>query len=543
MVECVPAKFARFAMRLTGLFYLAVAFLLPETGSAQTAHNNEIDYTNASLRTGIGYDAVSGQARGECVNVAGVAPFSGLETLFEIKQVEHTETLARELNLSASAGLSFQLGGGSLKGQFAQSQSITTYSTFVLVKTVVRAPVMNAHGLTYNEGFSKLLKTPDGQNLFRASCGDYFISGYVSGGEFYGVIQIESTDQDSKQSLEASLNISYGVFDSAATFGQRLQTIIKDRQVKIRAYQGGGVPKVLTPTPDGLIKLATELPTTFVDDKGKYNGLGIVYALLIVPYSNLPPPDGAVVAPLVASNQVAVLDRLNRFALAFDQQINDINYIFAYPERFLTPDLKALSVARNQIIEMKNKVIAKAGACFNDSMNCTDDPTISFVEITLPKMKGASTCQNPIYYSKTDPKCGILFNEGTGSECGQICAIKADPRCGVKQWNSGSGSACPAIYRNAVSSACPVDHVDCRKLIDLPIAPDVCSRVYSSCRNPANGIEGYETCENPAFGIREYASCQVCEGFKTCRHPDFGIVQILSCRLPEFGLEACADPH
>src|ERR1700730_15093779 len=120
MVQSISAKFARFAMNLTGLFCLAAVFLLPEIGSAQTATHNEIDYTNASLRVGIGYDAVSGEARGECLSFAAVDPFSGLETLFAIKQIEHTETFARELNLSASAGLRFQLGGGSLKAQFAQ---------------------------------------------------------------------------------------------------------------------------------------------------------------------------------------------------------------------------------------------------------------------------------------------------------------------------------------------------------------------------------------------------------------------------------------
>ena len=512
---------------------------------ALSPSGNEIDYSNASLRLGKGYDAVSGADKGECVSFSGIEPFSGLETLLEIKQIEHTDTLSQEMSLSASAALKFEVGSGSSKAEFVQSQSVTSYSTFVLVKAIVRAPVQNAVHLDYAPGFSRLLKNANGQNQFRSSCGDYFVGGYISGGEFFGVIQIESTDQVSKQSLEDSLKASYGVFNSALEFKQKLERVVKDREVRIRAYQGGGNPKILIPTADGLIKVATEFPTAFVDYEGKYNGRGVVYRLLLQPYSNLPLPEGAIVAPIVATNQVQVLDRLSQFASAFNQQINDINYILGYPERFVDPDPKALTTARNKIIEMKNTVIAKAQACFSDSMSCTDDPTISFLPVKFPEMKGGTTCKNPIYNEKTDPKCGMVFKEGTGSECGQKCTSKSDPRCGIARWNSGSSPVCPPIYQLAANGACGAGHQEC-SLGPCPHPnhgnPCVsCRLVYPSCRAPGNGIEGYETCENPAFGIREYASCQVCDGFQTCKHPNFGIDHILSCRLPEFGMELCAD--
>lgn len=518
---------------------------------------------DSGMTIGFGYDAIKDEAKGECVNFSGKEEVNGFQSSIEINQIENSSNLFKEMNLSSSASAKFAVGAGaSLKASFAFSREINSYSTFVLVKSVVRTPVVVARDVSIKSAYDKYFGVAGGATKFREKCGDYYVSGYSAGGEFYGVIQIESNSNEEKNNLETSLKGGYGSFSGEAELKSKISTVLKNKNVNIRVYSGGGIPQILKADVDGLIDMASKFPTKFLDSGGKYNGTGVINSILLKPYYELPSSYDITNGSVDIQNQIRIVDRYTDLLMNYEKYINDVNYILKYPAKFKGPQIKELVEFKGRVIDKKNKVIENIRNCYRGVDGCKDDQDLNYFTEILPGLISANDCKKPIYNEKSDPLCGIIFNSGTGSECGQLCGVQNDVRCGIAKYNTGTGSVCGVVWREAQTKSCgetqSPKEVSCREhesgchCYDVggePVGkwgktPIKCKKMlyfYKSCRHPDHGLEGYGTCENPVFGVKEYNKCQICDGFATCRHPNFGIEKINTCRLPQFGLERCAD--
>src|SRR4051812_42786409 len=128
----------------------------------------------AGMDYGVGYDAVAGTVRGDCVirsNPEAPSGASGQEIVFSLRQVENTQEFLEVLQVSASGSMRAALGRGSFKAKFASEQRINAYSIYLLVAVRVTNPARRMRDIHLTENARSLLAT-QGPEAFRNRCGD-----------------------------------------------------------------------------------------------------------------------------------------------------------------------------------------------------------------------------------------------------------------------------------------------------------------------------------------------------------------------------------
>ena len=99
---------------------------------------------------------------------------------------------------------------------YAQSCHFHSSSVFLMVSinvlqafSSIRAPVIDpAAGALLGQGDS---------TRFQDQFGDMFVRGLVTGGQFFGVIEVSSSSQTDQESLSVSLSGSYGLFNASGS--------------------------------------------------------------------------------------------------------------------------------------------------------------------------------------------------------------------------------------------------------------------------------------------------------------------------------------
>jgi hypothetical protein len=178
-----------------------------------------------------------------------------------------------------------------------------------LLYVLVRVTVTNKQTLL-DLTQSKL--KPEAEKLFASNpqefikqYGDSFVYGLVTGGEFIGVLEIESSSSSEFREIKTSLSgkASFGLFsgNAKASFEQSMQKITSNYQMRATVFRQGGVGGLQAMTPDNLIKTALDFPDTVQGSNA------VAYTALVIPYNHIPHP---VTSALDVSNQTTVLEQI-----------------------------------------------------------------------------------------------------------------------------------------------------------------------------------------------------------------------------------------
>jgi hypothetical protein len=153
-------------------------------------------HPNAAL--GLGYDTVRTEVRGECVE-GEEAPSDSLgeNQLFSLLEVENSKTLQDLLKVSASASLAGSIGGLQGKASLIQSVQVNSYSIYLLASVLVEQPPKRLSKAKLSTNASLLLSSK-GPSEFRVRCGDEYISGWVTGGEYHAIIEIDTESTEDR---------------------------------------------------------------------------------------------------------------------------------------------------------------------------------------------------------------------------------------------------------------------------------------------------------------------------------------------------------
>lgn len=126
----------------------------------------------------------------------------------QVTFVADSSELAEKLNVSGSANISGRYGFGAVKvdakAEFAKNHKESRNSMYLLVKTHIQ----NGSIVRVSQPRIKdevMTDKPEYEE-FRQRCGDRFVSGVIVGGEFIGVIEFSSDNEDTRESLKASLS-------------------------------------------------------------------------------------------------------------------------------------------------------------------------------------------------------------------------------------------------------------------------------------------------------------------------------------------------
>lgn len=299
---------------------------------------------------------------------------SGQEVVFSLIQIEDSLSLNQHLQISASASLKADIFGASGKANFSKSVKVNDYSMYALASVFVRNNAYRIRNVKLKPEVYELYAKD--KERFHNRCGNTFVSGYITGGEFFSIIEIKTNSQAEKRSISTELTGSYGIFSGSAAFKQKLEQIAKKNRIHVYVMHTGGTGEIINITPDTMITQATNFPKTVESDKAR------PVLATIQSYETLKLPAG--ITPLDRSTQQEVILELARLNSYAQKQLANIEYILFQPNEFKNPNVQSLNQTANLTRELLNKVRRIARACYNDIDACVLPTSLKLSSVNLP---------------------------------------------------------------------------------------------------------------------------------------------------------------
>lgn len=326
---------------------------------------------------GKGVDSIAEIAKGQAVEItqAGRIQGGGGQSIqFRLDIVESQQHFQKALGVSASASLRFGLPsvmGGQInaKYEFAEECSYNEYNLNILVRVRVSNPVLMLRNPKLTNEAADLYSRDI--LAFQNKYGDSFISGLHTGGEFFGLLIIETKDSESKEKIYANLQAegAYGAWGGA--FGTKYQSeelkkvTSKNTQAFVLMTGGSGRIEI---DPNSLISKAQDFPNLV---NAAPDGNGWPYFVDLMEYNLIDLPQSANVIDIEKQRELLTLLGLKRTEAL--TKLKKCQYIKLHPDEFIdlsSEVINRLDEAERQLSDVLEAIYRQASSCFNDYRSC-----------------------------------------------------------------------------------------------------------------------------------------------------------------------------
>lgn len=352
----------------------------------------QISYANG-MNLGLGYNSGSHDLHPspalEPVDIFRDVPGAdGQEVLFKVELVSSTESIMEKLNVSASASLKYGMtGSGSATASFASQFQQNSYTIYIIVHVIVtnKQKLLDLSQISFKPSAVKLYR--EAPNEFLKQYGDSFIYGLITGGEFMGVLEIETTTASELKEIKAKLSGegSSGMWSGSASgsFEKAMEKVISSYHMKATVFRQGGVGKLNVIKADQLVQGALDFPSVVAAENA------FPRSVLIIPYNHIPIPnleeDGVLTLASMQSERLQELGKLHHKAIRFQ---NDMIYALENAEKF--PDIKIDKIKErmNKVNDVIKIIEKSALCCFNDFNKCSEvtiDPAVLINDDIIPE--------------------------------------------------------------------------------------------------------------------------------------------------------------
>ncbi|HFK1685149.1 TPA: hypothetical protein ACGXND_005116 [Bacillus tropicus] len=314
----------------------------------------EIEYQNG-MNLGLGYNSFTGlplpsSALDDINQIRSVVNATGQKVTFHIDLIKNKLLMLEQLNISASTSFSFGQSSGSAKVRFAQSFKQNSYTIYVLVRVHVQneQTLLDLTKVKFNANVAlQYLTNP---KMFYRQYGTGFIYGILSGGDYIGVLEIESKSVEQYRQIKANLSGKglFGVMSGGASFEQVLKEITSSYNVKATVERDGGEGEIGNIQPEQLIKDALNFPSKVL------KGQAVPFSVLYVPYEQIPHPERELPKP----DYTDCLEVLGKEYSKFQIFTNDLLYAIENKEMFPGIDINDME-SRLDAIQVEMERIEK----------------------------------------------------------------------------------------------------------------------------------------------------------------------------------------
>jgi hypothetical protein len=329
----------------------------------------EIPYQNG-MNLGLGYNSLksSGLVSSALDNVnllRSVVQSKGQKVSFSVEMLSNSLSLTEQLGVSASASISGLAGSGSAKMSLIKSLKQNSYSVYVLVKVHVQNEqiLLDLTQIKMSDK-AQLLYATDAHDFFD-QYGTHFIYGIISGGEFYGILEIESKSAEEYRSIKAELSGKgmIGVINASAStsFEEALNKLTSSYKIKATVIRDGGEGALQPISPDSLIKEAVNFPASVLNDKA------VPFSVLVIPYTEIPHPD---VDEVPIAERQDCLNKIARIYERFMRIKNDLQYALDNPELFPGLDITKIQEQIEKVSDQLDKLQVQATKSLTDHSVC-----------------------------------------------------------------------------------------------------------------------------------------------------------------------------
>jgi hypothetical protein len=195
---------------------------------------------------------------------------------YTLQEVDTTQDLYSALNVSGSLSVMGAVNSASAKMSYAQSTTIDTSKVYIFVDAT-------AAGLTEQISNAQLSSAAAALSAsdFYALYGDRYAAQIVTGAEFFGMIEVSTTSEEDKRTLQASLQLTYGPATLTGSTEQDLMTKLTGHQVKVTANAVGATVPPIGDTVESFLSAASNFLKAYATDGGantSTQALNIIYA-------------------------------------------------------------------------------------------------------------------------------------------------------------------------------------------------------------------------------------------------------------------------
>ncbi len=359
------------------------------------SYSAEVPYAHG-MDFATGVDTASGSARNTAATgtPTAVAGGGGSVISYQMTEVSSVEDLMTSLNVSASASGGLGLFSASLRMDYAQSCKLHTSSVFLLVSVRVTEAFQSIRDPGITPAAADLV-AKGRLDRFHEQFGDAFVRGILLGGQFFGVVEVETRDTEDKRSVSGSLSASYAAFSASGSFDSKFSDTVSTHRTKVTCHIEGGQDLELPTHIDDMTARAVNFPHEVA-------GHAIPYVALLNDYGVLPLPEAPTFADL--QQQKDVLAQCSILRNQRWQWLNDIDYIIDKPEEFVDVDSFPLGTMRDDISADLRTIATAASRALDDPRAARLPETL---RITLPRMparqltRGAELCPVPNLVGQT----------------------------------------------------------------------------------------------------------------------------------------------
>lgn len=313
----------------------------------------------------------------------------GQVSMLTMQTISSTSELASSLNVSASAALTTIRGGGSAEAKFIQQRQINSYYTYSLVKVYVENPPQLIRDVSLKELAIKKLEE-GGWDEFSQVYGTHYVEGYITGGTYYALIEVQTTNAEEKREISAKLSGKYsGVgfkVDGSGEAQSKLREATENRTTNVYVFQSGGIGDVLEITMEEMIEQALKFPKLV--EKAPVPIRAIINDYKSI--QNIPS------IPLTPSKQRHVLEELGSLYMKLRDYKAKLEFVRDNIESFdeyrclsqskKKLEAKSLEKHLNKISDTMQLIASSADECVYDSRVCQSFiPDKDLFEFILPE--------------------------------------------------------------------------------------------------------------------------------------------------------------
>lgn len=367
--------------------------------------------------------------------VSQVAGASGGSGSFQMTEIRTTEELESHLGISADVSGGVGLFSASDRFNFVKDCKVQSTSITLLLHCTRQFGFQQIDEPALSPSAAELV-SQGRVDLFADRFGDCFVVGLRTGGQFFGVIRIDTKNDESRQTVSNSLSGSYGPFSGDVKTD--VENAMKSTQshAEVYVYYEGGDVKTKPQTPEELFAAADEWSNTIANQAKPYSALLLPYVI-----ANGPQPPNAE----DLQHQHDILVRCAKLRSQTMDRLNFIDYVIdpSHSGEFVVPqglNLSNIMAGLSQDLD----VIAEAASFAIDNPKEALEPeqyaqkngitkdgvlyTLTLLPSPLPQHNGADNVTVPD------------FRKATNS--GEAEKLAADNRLTL-HWNEDSAVAAP----------------------------------------------------------------------------------------------------
>lgn len=211
-------------------------------------------------------------------------------TQLGLQGIESSLNLTKLLSVEASASFLGGLFGASAEVKISQNQDINSYYTYSLVQVNVINPPRLLRNPRLKDAARDVL-VEQGWQEFAAQYGWEYIEGVITGGSYYALIEIQTTNEVQQQNVKTKLGAYYGLFKLSGEVETALKEATKDTATNVYVAQSGGVGDPVETTLDAMIQQARDFAAIAEKEPVSIAAITADYRGTVPLPSGVPAPD------------------------------------------------------------------------------------------------------------------------------------------------------------------------------------------------------------------------------------------------------------